>query len=233
MTTITIDTREFDRALRLYYEVSKSTMAEIINRKAFFIALRTMAKTPVMSRSQFSRSMATTVWAQRATGPGGMVKRIYALAQKAVAGGAYGGRMKLEAREFARSRIRSRGYLKGGWLPALAVLSKTYQKGADYFKQLGALKRAKIDSYVDRARVESGRVNPAHGYGRAAKPGPSIVAEIANHIAGRLKGVMAAGVRAKAQAALQDAFNAETASMIKEAERRLIDDSIRIGRRRV
>lgn len=226
MTTCSIDTREFDAALREYYNVSKSTLADIINRKAFFIALRAMGKTPVMSRADFTRSMRREVWGQREGRPGGLVKRIYAMAQKrwkkSHGKGAYGETMRQAAREFSRSRITKRGYLKSGWLPAIVVLGRKYGRAAGY---KGGV------AFSDKAVIQAGKYNPKNGFVTEAKPAENCFAAIGNMVASAIKGAMSGAVHGKAETALKDAFNYETASMLKEVEKRLIDDSIKLGMR--
>ena len=41
-----VNSREFDSALRQYVMVSRRTIPEIVNNKAFFIARRAVVKTP-------------------------------------------------------------------------------------------------------------------------------------------------------------------------------------------
>ena len=224
MITCSIDTREFDKALSEYYEVSKSTLADIINRKAFFIAMRAMGKTPIMEKREFSKTMRQMIMARRQPPrKGGMVRRIYAIVQKIhyanYGKGAYGAAMKEAAKEFAQERIRGRGFFKSGWLPAIVRLGKKYSKAA-------TLSSA---GFTDKALIARQRYNPKNGYVIEAKPDPHCFAEIGNKVAEILKGSLAGKIGQKGEAALQEAFNHETSSMLKEVEKRLISDSIKLG----
>lgn len=175
-----IDMTEFDRALALYLSVSKQSMADIINRKAYWIARRAFFETPVTPRAiitsglgQIRRSkkqIYTGNLRKVSVQSGGGEAPLVALIINSQRGnkgekGLFGDAMKRAVAAFIGSRLKSRAFLKSGWLPAIRTM-EPFAKGS----------KAGLPP-MDRSVKQLG---PPHGSATPAGEGWSVNATIEN-----------------------------------------------------
>lgn len=232
------DTVEFEATFDEYLKVSSRDLATAINTKLFYIARRALRETPVTARERIEAELDTLVRATRHTGrqkgSTGLVKRGVAIVQKR-AGKLFAGRRQVHrnfvgkrllralngpttaqrVRKLRGSRVRSRAYLKSGWLGAIKDLEPLAEK-----KQAPDLgeRPKKFGKY-------KGQAAPAV----ALTPGGPISGLIANTIGalGKRMFKQQAALRKYGRPALQRAINAETASM-----REYLEEKARTAARR-
>lgn len=186
------DHREFDRTLRKYAMISKRTIPEIINTKAFFICRRAVVETAKASGQNIRKFI-------RSDSGEHIGKIINARRGAKGLPGLYGAKMAEAVATVLAARLRSVAYVKSGWLPAIKNLAPLVPK------KTGAPRQ-------DRAARQVGQEK---GSAIPARPGWSVKATIVNAIG-------ATGDRAKehseaikkyGEPALKKAFDFETNSM--------------------
>lgn len=148
--TFSVDTREFQSALKKLYEYSKRTPADFCNKHAFYIARGATRLTPKADKASIATTLGESVITFQNNAKGRTVKgRGFRL----VAGsggsplaamiinkrqrekglpGLYGKEMEKAVKAMIGARIRSVAFLKSGWLPAIRALAKIV-KGASSF----------------------------------------------------------------------------------------------------
>lgn len=116
-----INTREFDRTLREYANYSKRDVQTIVNTKAFYIARRAVAETPMADGKDirdFIRSDSGAIAG----------KMINARRAKRGEKGLYGKAMAKEVAAMLAKRLRARAFIKSGWLWAVKKLEPYAEK---------------------------------------------------------------------------------------------------------
>jgi hypothetical protein len=114
--TLKFDHREFDRTLAKCRQFSKRDPAVIVNTKAFYIARRAARETFKASPSAIRAYLAQG---------GGRVAAMIINKQRKLHGqpGLYGAEMADAIAKMEATRIRSSGFLKSGWIPAIKILA--------------------------------------------------------------------------------------------------------------
>ena len=199
--SIRFDHREFDRTLREYTNYSKRDIPTIVNTKAFYIARRATIETPAVSASEI-RSFTKD---QEVMGKI-INKRRGARGEK----GLYGKEMSKMVATVKAARLRSRAFLKSGWIWAIKKLEPFAEK-------IGAPRQ-------DRAAKAIGK---AKGDGIPARGGWSVVSKLINTVTAAWD--KREGAAKYAVPALKRAFDFETASMLKYIERKLTASAKKAG----
>lgn len=190
-----VDMREFTATLRNYTNYSKRDIPTICNTKAFYIARRATVETPAVSAKEIREFIGRD---------GGEIigkiinKRRGARGEK----GLYGDAMTKAIAVVKAARLRSRAFLKSGWLWAVKILEPLAEKR-------GAPK-------VDRAAKKIGK---AKGDAIPATQGWRVSAKILNTVTAAWD--KDEGAAKIAEPALQRAFDAETQSMKDYIERKM------------
>lgn len=125
------DQSRFDRALDSYVNATRKDMVTVLNSKGYFIARKALWFTDAADQKNVRqlKDLATT---RRLREPkdkglvvGAIVSRRYGKGE-----GLYGSRMKAEVNTILAARVRSRSFLKSGWLTAIRGLDpKAEDKG--------------------------------------------------------------------------------------------------------
>lgn len=189
-----IDDREFKRTLAKYATVSKRSIPEIVNTKAFFVARRAVVETEKADSAKVRRFF--NKGTQEIVG-----KIINARRGKAGKKGLYGDAMVEAQMMMKATRLRSIAFIKSGWLPAIKTLEKLvkYKRGAAKSEEGKATGRATI------VGNPKGKAKPAVGGGWTAK---AIITNLADARHDTRKALLEKG-----GAALQKAIQFETDSM--------------------
>ena len=183
-----LDTREFQKALNEYYKQTEKDLSYVINRSALNVALKAAAATTPAERSSITGLVNQAWW------PRYVAKRL----AKKNKGKFTKAQARTESRKIIQARIRTTGWLKAGWIPAIRVLS--------------ALKlRA---SGIGSAMRGAGKIKSPRGEVRPARDGFNPTAVIANASATNQKAL------GRVTAALQSAFNLAAADMMKYLKER-------------
>jgi len=120
-TAFKIDTREFDRTLRQYALASSRTIPSIVNTKAYYIARRAVAETP-MANTQDIRDFIRS-------DSGAVAGRIINSRRgKRGEKGLYGIEMAKAVAAMLAKRLRGRAFIKSGWLWAVKKLEPHAEK---------------------------------------------------------------------------------------------------------
>lgn len=236
--SLRLDTRQFDRVLGQYLRVSERAPAEIINRKAFFIARRAVVETPKANRAQFIKKLtAQQTVAEKLLGQkvrltktkgvlrgkmltqkvkGAPLAALIINARRARQGlpGLSGAKMEEAINQLLAVRSKSVAFLKSGWLPAIRILephvgNKTGQ---------GAPR-------MDYRTAH--QIGIAKGSAVPARPGWNVRATIENAASARRDKKEA--LIKYGQPALQRAFDFEAHSTSEEVGRRLCEEGRRLG----
>jgi hypothetical protein len=172
--TITVDTRNFDAAWRIYLAQSRRSLSEAINSRTFFLMLRMYIllppKSPQAARNRildyFNRPIGEARIDRRTgkrVGRSRQLRLVHLIAQaknrKEGKPGLYGREMRLAAASLRRRAAGSVGYLKSAVVKAIKKLSPSFQ-------QFGGTRRAKKGSA--QVRIVSGNqalINLANQYG--------------------------------------------------------------------
>jgi hypothetical protein len=187
--------REFTATLRKYAEYSKRDTATIVNTKAFYIARRATVETPTAEASKILEFIGRD---------GGAIigkiinKRRGARGEK----GLYGKDMTKAIDVVRAARLRSRAFIKSGWLWAVKALEPFAEK-------IGGGPR------VDR---KAKRIGVAKGSAKPATQGWRVRAQIVNTVTAAWD--KQEGAAKIAEPALQRAFDAENQSMKDYIERK-------------
>lgn len=200
---IAIDTSEFEAALSFYMRHTKRDLAYVVNKRAINVSYKAMRFTPSASPKKIERELR-----KRMARPGRKGKGRPPLAALLIAKGKeyknrvvkpkpglYGAEMRERIQMFIRSRQRSRGYVKAGWLKVIR----------DFERKVPGRKKRKPRNVQDFRKLP--------GEGRIAKPGLNPTAEVINH---------AIAARKIAKAPLQRALNSDAEDMKIFTMKRLI-----------
>lgn len=141
--SISIDTTEFNAALREYVKVSKRTLGEIINKRAFRLLMRAFELTPRADRSTVMNAFGLSVKGFKVNKKTGKIRTSYKLDDRRraydllqgsrVARGlaplsyakAMGGALSLSVQ-----RVNSIGTLAAGWVGAIRAISGKIRESA-------------------------------------------------------------------------------------------------------
>lgn len=248
--TVTVDTTEFKAALREFAPLSRSTLADIVNRRAFFL----LARVFVLLKPQQLQAFRNKVRAylnepigerrfDKATGKkvgrARILRRVHLIVQakrrNAGEKGLYGDEMKEAAAKFRRQSIGSVGYLKSGVAKAIKQLRGTFTQFGRQEKiklQPGQVRRSsrEIDGNAALIKLANeygtsmdnvGMHKGAKAYTTKAQPGFNPTA-IAD-IAWNIKDGQEGNVSAVVNHAFQRAFDDEATEMKAEIARRMQD----------
>jgi len=220
MAKITINTREFNAALRKYAELSKRTLPEIINRKAYFIARRAVFETPKASRVEIRQKLGRI---SKRNGQLKLVRLSWAWRRDMpMAEAIIRARFHRDGKpqptkdqvqelmiQLILARTRSIAYFKSGWLPAIQKLEAFVKS------KFGAARR-------DRDARVKGRLK---GNATPARPGwrPKATIENATGVGGKLDSGAKRGkaLEKYGTPALQRAIDFETRGTLQEIDRRM------------
>jgi len=188
-----VNSREFDSALRQYVMVSRRTIPEIVNNKAFFIARRAVVKTPKADLAAINALKGSAF----------IGKIINAQRGRRGEKGLYGKEMSKAVGMVLAARRRSIAFLKSGWLPAIRILA-------------GVVKQKRGVARADRSPkiygVPKGTAIPAVNGFRVR----AVIENAANTTRDHKDALIKYG-----EPALQKAFEFETQSMLDYMERKL------------
>lgn len=199
----TMDNREFDQTLRKYVQTSPRDIATIVNTKAFYIARRATVETPAVTPQEIREFAARD---------GGKIMGMLINKRRGLKGekGLYGDAMAKMIATVKAARLRSRAFLKSGWLWAVKALEP-------YAEKRGAPR-------VDRKARAIGK---AKGSAKPAANGWHVEAEIVNKVTAAWDDKD--GAAKIAEPALQRAFDFETRSMLDYMERKMKDGAHKAG----
>lgn len=216
-----VNTREFDRTLKQYMELSKRDWAQVFNTKGFFIARRATVETKKASAAEI-RKLRERAVVGTGTKNGRQIKVRDPLATTRAARILQAqrrkdGRPAIKARDlpaavrkFIARRMSSIAYLRSGWIPAIKLLEPL----ADFRG------RPRADNSAKQFGRPKGGAKPARNFWRT-------VCQIFNSAVTRKQGDE--GLRKFGQAGLQRAFDHELRSMRDYIERKLQDRARRLG----
>ncbi len=190
-----IDRREFDATLRRYALYSKRDIPTICNTKAFYIARRATVETPAVSAQEIRAFTKQE---------GGKIIGMIINARRGKRGekGLYGQAMTQAIALVKAARLKSRAFLKSGWLWAIKKLEPLAEKRG-----------------VPRVDRTAKKIGQAKGDAIPATQGWRVSAKILNTVTAAWDKREGAGKIA--EPALQRAFDAETQSMKDYMERKL------------
>lgn len=196
MSFTRLNTREFNRTLVRYSQVSKREWPVIINTKAFYIARRAVVETPAVSAKEVRDFIKRD--------DGAIIGKIINKRRgKRGEKGLYGDEMAKMVATVRAARLRSRAFLKSGWLWAIKKLEP-------YAEKAGA----------PRIRGTKPKlIGAAKGDAVPARSGWRATAKIVNTVTAAWD--KREGAEKYAVPALQRAFAFETQSMKEYMERKL------------
>jgi hypothetical protein len=212
-----LNTREFDRTLRQYMEHSKRDWAQIFNTKGYFIARRATTETPKANAAKIralrERRIIGTGLKFGKNGPRKVTVRdplstsraaLILQARRRAAGqpGYTAKELPAAVKKFIGARLRSIGYLKSGWIPAIKKLEPLADVRA----------KPRVDNSGKVFKQPKGGAKPARNLWRTT-------CQIFNAAVTKKSGDE--GLRKFGQAGLQAAFAAELVSMKDYVERKL------------
>ena len=233
---IKVNDKEFRQTLRQYIQVSRRTIPEIVNSKAYFIARRAIYETPKANKLAIGKSLSKLLLSLKTTAKGGKMVlktvtrygRLGQTSQVPLAAllvnwqrgqrgkpGLYGEKMKAAVEHFILNRQRTIAFIRSGWLPAVKILAPFVKskKGA-----------APNDPETKQHGRQKGGAVPA-------REGFRVAARIENAIAAGGKNAEHHGeaVNKYAIPALQRAFANEEASMRQYMEDKLKESAHSVG----
>jgi hypothetical protein len=193
---------EFNATLRKYALVSKRALPDICNKKALFIARGAIRETPAVSADEIKAFI---------NSDGGATIGKIINARRAAKGekGLQGKDMAAAVKLIQSARLRSRSFLKSGWIWAI--------------RQLAPLVGASSNSGARGAKA----IGKAKGRAEPARPGWRVVSKIINTVTAAWD--KREGADKIATPALQRAFDKERLSMEAEIERRLKSEAHGVG----
>lgn len=233
---IRVNDREFRQTLRQYIQVSRRTIPEIVNSKAYFIARRAIYETPKANKLTIGKSLSQLLMSFKATAKGGRMVlktvtrfgRLGQTTQVPLAAilvnwqrgqrgkkGLYGEQMRAAVEHFILNRQRTIAFIRSGWLPAVKILAPYVPR------KTGA---APLDPETKQRGRQKGSAVPA-------QEGFRVTARIENAIAAGGKNAEHHGeaVNKYAIPALQRAFANEEKSMRQYMEDKLRDSAKKVG----
>ena len=195
-----LDFREFHRAIDLYSKVSKRDFADIINKRVVNIAYIAMRKTPAAPAKRIGNDLMRKVKGRGRKGKGRppiVALMIASGSEKAglkakPKPGLYGVKMREEIEKVIKRRVRTRAYIKSGFLRAVRDVEP------------------QIKGRAKRRPRNVKKFSKAPGKGKAARPVLKPFGEILNYAANATK---------IAGPALQAAINADSKDMVKYASK--------------
>lgn len=124
--SITVDTSNFDKALKEYIRNSKKDCQDIVNQKAYWIAIRAIKETYKADKDQIR----TTLEGPSDTFPNLTLAEAIVLTRnrQSVKKKMTRAELKREGKKLINQRIRAIGFLKSGWLPAVRILAPKVNK---------------------------------------------------------------------------------------------------------
>jgi len=196
--TFKLDTREFDRTMRRYVQLSSRDPKQITDTKGFFIARRATVETKKADKDKIASQLGRLI---KVRGIKGKTLAAKPLLESIIRARIYraGGKQpaKEEVRDLMRKELATRmssiAFIKSGWLPAIKTLAPFAEKR----------NQPKIDRTAKQRGKPNGYAIPSRGGWR----GKTIIANTAASKTDR-GGFMRFGM-----AGLQAAFNHETRSM--------------------
>ena len=197
-----IDDRQFQATLRQYGILTKRSIPVIVNTKAFYIARRSVRETPAVTAGEIRQFIKLD---------GGVVIGKIINARRGAKGekGLYGDAMAKAVDTVLKARLRSRAFLKSGWLWAVKKL-------APYAEKIGSLSQGSARA----SGTPKGGAIPA-------QEGWSVVAKIMNNVTAAWDD--RDGAAKYAVPALQRAIDAEEKSMRQYIERKMWDNGKILG----
>jgi hypothetical protein len=227
--SIRIDTTKLNAAIREYMSFTKKDLAEVINTKAFFIALKALQYTPAAKQARIQAELYRTVPAKvikrrygRVSAKGAPpVRLIYLIvnARQRQAGrkGLKGSAMAEAAQKIIGARMASVGFEKAGWVWALRDLAPFVPSATRYAQR-------------HDIRLSSTPL----GLGIGAQPGLNIGALIANRAFPRrrkqTKGLNVVRLESIMRNSLQRAVDEEAASTVAYIQRKFDERAKEVGR---
>lgn len=228
------DQSKFDRTLREYLgNLESRTWPRAINKKAFFVELKALQRTPKVEPQTIDAELGKAVYTRQGGAPARIVALGYAIASKRaekkwMRTGTYRTARKKEfagasgslasawhtfvMKQFeamTKARKRSAAFIKAGWLPGL--------------EQLGALVGGRYSrSGTNRRGADKGGVHPAVGLNLTAT-----IYNTAQSASAARRGKKFEVIGAPA---LQAAFNEEAASMEEHMRNEMQADSDKFNR---
>lgn len=218
MATLIIDTSQLSAALREYKKVSRSTLADILNRKACFILRKAIALTPRASRAAISlifNVVGSRLSRSKSTGKFKKAGNLYGKSRLAIdivqAKRFQKGEPPLtqteasaEGRRLIANRLRGIGSLAAGW-------SRSYRTFLNATREAGATLGLPRVRRPGQARIARPTTDPEAVFEY------DLVTTV--HHAGGSSGPRE--IDPRVASALQEAINIETAGMNEEIARRL------------
>jgi hypothetical protein len=194
--SVKIDTREFDKTLRQYLNISKRSIEVATNTKAYYIARRAVAETPMADGDSIRRYIGHS-----SGRVAGMIinKRLGERGER----GLYGKDMAMAVKTMLASRLRARAFIKSGWLWAV--------------KKLAPFAESIRGPSLGKGRPKI--IGNAKGTARPASSGWKCRAEIVNNVTAAWD--RRSGAWDVAFPALKRAFEFERLSMISYIEKKL------------
>ena len=216
--TLEIDQREFHAALKQYIAVTRHSIAYALNKKAFFIAREAAKDTPVATREAI-QSVFNVSQTEKVNKKGKTIRKInfsdmnssaYALLQwhqkKKGKPPVPRSEVKKAAQRFVANRLRAVGSLKSGWKRTVLILQRAVKESWGF------------DS---SANVKQ------QGFAKPATEGFSPDVTFGYRVTEKKKGTKR--IDPRVVAALQAAFNAETANMKQYLESYLQKDADKVN----
>ncbi len=222
LVSIKLDTREFSETLLRYMEFTKKDFAEVINTKAFFVALKALRFTASARASQIERELRAKIIVERiqlgksqATlirnskrGVARINLIVNARRKRKGLPGLKGGEMEEASEKIIAARKASVGFAKAGWVWALKDLAPYVPSAAKYAETHGI----RIGSRAIGSSIPA-QVGLTPAAQIANRAFPKRTPNVAN--AQRLRDMMTE--------ALSMAISEEQASMVEYIERKMIE----------
>lgn len=191
-----LNTKEFERTLKSYMRLSKRDFVSAINTKAYYIARRAVVETPAVKPEEIREFIKRD--------DGAIIgKIINARRGKRGEKGLYGKEMAQMVATVRAARLRSRAFIKSGWLWAVKTLAPHAEK-------------------IGQPRITGPKaktIGRAKGSAVPARNGWKITAKIINTVTAAWD--KREGAAKYAVPALQRAFDFETKSMKDYIARKL------------
>lgn len=130
--TLDVNFRKFEADLkRLWGTETKRTAEEFINGQAEFVARQALYSTAVTDAARIRSELEQTVQQLSTDDPATVAERILGkrFQKYGTLGITKGRSIKAKARELIASRVRSRAFIKSGWLPAIRIFHQ-FRTGA-------------------------------------------------------------------------------------------------------
>jgi hypothetical protein len=205
--TFKINTREFDQTMREYMKYTKRDVQTIVNTKAYYIARRAVAETPMAESPKIRAYL---------LGESGRIAGMIINKRRGQRGekGLYGKEMLMAVKSMLAARLRSRGFIKSGWLWAVKKL-------APYAEKISGPSLGRGASKINTSGQPKGGATPA------MEGGWSVRAKILNTVTAAWD--ERDGAAKVAEPALARAFEFERQSMLAYIEKKLRQSANSLG----